>query len=119
MKVPNLVLRCVPVGVRFIVGPALAVMLLTGNASSADIRVFSGGAPQAALQHLAPEFERVTGHRLEFIFQLVTEIQRKLAAGEKADGVLLPPPPIAATGKTLPLRRAGRLLLAPAGSGAL
>jgi molybdate transport system substrate-binding protein len=117
MKVQNLVLRCGLVGVRFIVGPALAVMLLTCNARSADIRVFSGGAPQAALQHLAPEFERATGHHLEFTFRLVTEIQRKLAAGEKADVILLPVPLIVATEKTLPLRTEGRIVLARVGIG--
>jgi molybdate transport system substrate-binding protein len=103
----------------FIVGPALAIMLLTGNAGAADIHVFSGGAPQAALQHLAPEFERLTGHRLEFTFQLVTDIQRKLAAGEKADVILLPVPLIAATGKTLPLRSEGRIVLARVGIGVI
>ena len=119
MKVPNLLLRCVLVGARFIVGPTLAVMLLVGNASSADIRVFSGGAPQAALRHIAPEFERATGHRLEFTFQLVTEIQRKLAAGEKADVILLPVPLIAATERSLPLRTEGRIVLARVGIGVI
>ena len=111
MKVPNRVPRCVLT--------ALAILLLAGNARSAEIRVFSGGAPQAALQHLAPEFERVTGHRLRFTFQLVTEIQRKLAAGEKADVILLPVPLIAATEKTLPLRSEGRIVLARVGIGAI
>jgi len=119
VKIPNLVLGWVLVGVRFIVGPLLALFLLTGNASSEEIRVFSGGAPQAALRHLAPEFERATGHRLEFTFQLVTDIQRKLAAGEKADVILLPVPLIAATEKTLPLRTEGRIVLARVGIGVI
>jgi molybdate transport system substrate-binding protein len=119
MDVLGFFVRCILPGVRFIVGPALAVMLLTGNARSADIRVFSGGAPQAALRQLAPEFERATGHRLEFTFQLVTEIQRKLAAGEKADVILLPVPLIAATEKILPLRTEGRIVLARVGIGVI
>lgn len=119
MKIPNSVLRCVPVGARFIMGPALAVMLLTGEATSADIRVFSGGAPQDALRHLAPEFERATGHSVQLTFQLVTDIQRKLAAGEKADVILLPIPLIAATEKTVPLRTEGRIVLARVGIGVI
>jgi molybdate transport system substrate-binding protein len=120
MKVPRFFAqRCVLVGVRFIVGPALAVMLLTGNARSADIRVFSGGAPQDALRHLAPEFERATGHRVEFTFQLVTDIQRKLASGEKADVILLPVSLIATTEKTVPLRTEGRVVLARVGIGVI
>jgi molybdate transport system substrate-binding protein len=119
MKVQNSVLEYVLLGVRFIVGPAFAIMVLTGNARSADIRVFSGGAPQAALRHLAPEFERATGHHLKFTFALVTEIRRKLAAGEKADVILLPVPLIAATEKTLRLRTEGRIVLARVGIGVI
>jgi hypothetical protein len=83
VEVPNLLLRCVLVGMRFIVGPALAVMCLTSSGRAADIRVFSGGAPQAALQHLGPEFERATGHRLEFTFQLVTDISGNLRRAKR------------------------------------
>ena len=86
--------------------------------ASADIRVVSGGAPQEALRHLAPEFEQATGHRVELAFELVTEIQRKLAAGEKADVIMLPVPLIATTEKTIPLRTEGRIVLARVGIGA-
>ena len=119
MKVPNAMLRHVPVTLQIISGLLLALMLLTGEATPADIRVFSGGGPQDALRHLAPEFERATGHRVEFTFQLVTEIQRKLAAGEKADVILLPVPLIAATEKTVPLRSEGRIVLARVGIGVI
>jgi molybdate transport system substrate-binding protein len=105
--------------VLVVIGPLLALMLLTGKAISADIRVFSGGAPQEALRHLAPEFEQATGHRVEFTFRLVTEIQRKLAAGEKADVIMLPVPLIAATEKTVPLRTEGRIVLARVGIGVI
>jgi molybdate transport system substrate-binding protein len=92
---------CVAPGV---IGTALALAVLTGETAGADIRVFSGTAPQAALKELAPEFERATGHRIDFTFRIVGEIQAKLAAGEKADVVLLPAPLLAATEKTVPLR---------------
>ena len=119
MTVPNSMLRRILVTLQIISGPLLALMLLTGEATSADIRVFSGGGPQDALRHLAPEFERATGHRVEFTFRLVTEIQRKLAAGEKADVILLPVPLIAATEKTVPLRAEGRIVLARVGIGVI
>jgi molybdate transport system substrate-binding protein len=119
MKVPSAMLRRILVTLQIICGPLLAVMLMAGEATSADIRVFSGGGPQDALRHLAPEFERATGHRVEFTFQLVTEIQRKLAAGEKADVILLPVPLIAATEKTVPLRTEGRSVLARVGIGVI
>lgn len=115
MKVPNAMLWRVVIILQIISGAMLAVMLPTKEATSADIRVFSGGAPQEALRHLVTEFERVTGHRVEFTFKLVTEIQRKLAAGEKADLILLPVPLIAATEKVIPLRTEGRIVLARVG----
>src|SRR3954465_13151517 len=101
------------------VGLVLVAVLFTGKAQSADIRVLSGGAPQAALLQLVPEFERATGHRLKLTFQLVTEIQHKLAAGEKADVVLLPALLLAATEKTVPLRTEGRVVLARVGIGVI
>lgn len=104
-------------------GVALATVLVlslgAASAGAADIRVFSGGAPQAVLRGLAPEFEKATGHRIEFTFALVTEIQKKLAAGERADVILLPVPLIAATGNTLPLSSDGRRQLARVGIGVI
>jgi molybdate transport system substrate-binding protein len=50
---------------------------------------------------------------------LVTEIQQKLSAGEKADVILLPVPLIAATEKTVPLRPEGRIVLARVGIGVI
>jgi ABC-type molybdate transport system substrate-binding protein len=51
--------------------------------SAADIRVFSGGAPQEVLRALAPDFEKETGHRLSFTFALVTDIQKRLAPRQR------------------------------------
>jgi len=107
------------VTLRLVSRAVFALMLLNGEAMSADICVFSGGGPQDALRKLAPEFERATGHRAEFTFRLVTEIQQKLAAGEKADVILLPVPLIAATEKTVPLRSEGRIVLARVGIGVI
>jgi hypothetical protein len=68
---------------------------------------------------MAPEFEGATGHRIQFTFALVTNIQQKLAAGEKADLILLPVPLIAATEKKLPLRTEGCVVLARVGIGVI
>lgn len=100
-----------------IFGPVVGIMLVASNAEAAEIRVFSGGAPQAALLQLAPQFERATGHQLKLTFQLVTEIQRRLVAGEKADVILLPVALLGATEKTVALRAEGRIVLARVGIG--
>ncbi len=104
---------------RPIIGVLFALMLLTEEATSANIRVFSGGAPQEALQHLAPEFEQATGQRVQFTFRLVTEIQQRLAAAETADVIVLPVSLIATTERTVPLRTEGRIVLARVGIGVI
>jgi molybdate transport system substrate-binding protein len=118
MQVSNTLLRRALIPTQ-ILSPAIALALLTGPAAAADIRVFSGGAPQVALQQLAPEFEQAGGQKVDFTFRLVTEIQRKLAAGESADLIMLPLPLIAAAEKTLPLRTEGRIVLARVGIGVI
>ena len=111
--------RRVQVALQVIIASLVAFMLLTAPAVSAEIRVFSGAAPQYALRDLAPEFANATGHQVEFTFRIVSEIQHKLAAGEKADVILLPAPLLAATSKTVPLRSEGRIELARVGAGVI
>jgi molybdate transport system substrate-binding protein len=96
-----------------------ALFVSARSAPAEEIRVFSGGAPQNVLRSIAPEFEKATGHKVNFTFALVTVIQQKLTAGEKADLILLPVPLIAATEKTLPLRVEGRSPLARVGIGVI
>lgn len=103
-------------------GIGAVALLLTANITpviAADVRVFSGAAPQHVLRDLAIEFERATGHRVDFTFRLVSEIQQKLAAGEKADLILLPIPLLAATEKIVPLRPEGRVPLARLAAGVI
>jgi molybdate transport system substrate-binding protein len=112
-----------PAQVRFIrAGMITLALSLTSpiQAFADDIRLFSGGAPQRVLRELTPEFERTTGHRLVPTFALVTVIQQKLVAGEKADLLLLLPMPlIAATEKSLAMRPEGRGVLARVGIGVI
>ena len=83
--------------------------------SAAELRVYSGGAPQETLKLLAPEFEKATGHRVAFTFAVVGAIQQRLEAGEKADVVLLPAPLIDALEKKGKIRPDSRSLLARVG----
>jgi len=55
-----------------------------------DINALSGGAPKEALLVLTPEFERSTGHRVKYTYAVISEIQKKLAAGERPDVVFMP-----------------------------
>jgi len=94
---------------------ALALSASAAPVGADEIRVFSGGEPQQALRAVTPEFEKTTGHRVQFTFALVTVIQQMLAGGERADLILLPVPLIAAVEKNLALRPEGRIALARIG----
>lgn len=56
----------------------------------ATIRVFSGGAPKEVFLRLAPTFEQQTGHKVDFTFAVMSSLRDKLAAGEKADVLVMP-----------------------------
>ena len=99
--------------------PALLITIGASAVSADEIRVFSGGAPQHVLQSLAPEFEKATGHKLDFTFALVTAIQQKLAVGEKADIVMLPAPLLSVVEKALPFETGSRTSIARVGIGVI
>jgi molybdate transport system substrate-binding protein len=67
------------------------------------------------LKTIAPEFEKATGHRLNFTFAVVGAIQQRIAGGEKADVVLLPVPLLNALEAAGKLRPDSKRLLARVG----
>lgn len=56
----------------------------------ATIKILSGGAPKEVFVALTPEFERQSGHKVEFTFAVLSVLRDKLAAGEKADALIMP-----------------------------
>jgi molybdate transport system substrate-binding protein len=100
-------------------GISLVIAMISIPASAADIRVFSGGAPQQVLQSLAPEFDRANGHRTQFTFAVVGAIQQRIEAGERPDLILLPVPLMNAIDKTVALRPESRAVLARVGIGVI
>jgi molybdate transport system substrate-binding protein len=55
-----------------------------------DIRIFSGGAPKEIFLQLTPQFERQSGHKVEYVFAVMSALREKIAAGEKADVLVMP-----------------------------
>jgi len=100
----------------FLAGAA-ALAATTTCVRAAEINIYSGGAPEAALRTLAPQFEQASGHKVNFTFAIVTALQKKLLEGEKADLILLPVPLIMEIEKKIPMRREGRRVLARVGLG--
>lgn len=56
----------------------------------ATIKVLSGGAPKEVFLQLAPAFEKVTGHKMDFTFAVLSVLRDKIAAGENADVLVQP-----------------------------
>ncbi len=83
----------------------------------AEIKVLSGGAPKEALAVLTPEFESRTGHRLAYTYAVISEIQKKLAAGDTPDMVFMPLPAIDTLVKAGTLRAQPRGVLGSVGIG--
>ena len=72
---------------------ALAAAMVTSmSVSAAEIHVMSGGAPQEVFALLTPKFETQTGNKVKFTYAVITALREKLAAGEKADVLVLPVP---------------------------
>lgn len=76
---------------------ALTVVALLGTAAFADaaeIRVYCTGAPAPAVKAIAADFSAQSGHSLVFIVGQPATIEDDLAAGQRADVVILPAPAI-------------------------
>ena len=70
----------------------LAATLATASTSALakDLVVFSAGAVKAALSVLAPAWEKQSGDRLLITYAAAGDLRKKLAAGERADLLILP-----------------------------
>jgi molybdate transport system substrate-binding protein len=101
----------------------LAVMVPLGlaatAASAADIRVYSGGAPKEVLMVLTPEFEKRTGHKVRYTFAVVSELNKKLAAGERPDLIVMPVPALDNHAKAGMIKDAPRPVLGATGIGVI
>jgi molybdate transport system substrate-binding protein len=76
--------------------------------SPARIRVFSGGAPQHVFTQLTPKFEQQAGCGVDYVFEVTSALDARLAAGEIADVLVLPVPILDGHAKAGTLRGDGR-----------
>ena len=68
----------------------IALAMASSTAFAKDLVVFSAGAVKSALSALVPVWEARSGHRLIVTYASAGELRGKLAAGERADIVILP-----------------------------
>jgi molybdate transport system substrate-binding protein len=95
----------------------VALALATQPSLAADLQIYSSGAPAQVAQSLAARFGEETGHRVVLTSATIGEMQRRLAAGERPDAIILPAPAIEALDKAGRLAAGSRIDLARVGVG--
>ncbi|HEY6257520.1 MAG TPA: substrate-binding domain-containing protein [Xanthobacteraceae bacterium] len=71
-----------------------SALLLPGSGHAAEIKVLSTQATEQAYRELAPQFEKASGHKLTTIFTGTLDLQKRIAAGEAYDLILMAGPAI-------------------------
>ena len=107
-------------GAALWLGTTITVGMLAATAApslSAEIHVFTSGAPAAVEKDVATDFSRATGHQVTVTVGNLTAIQEKLSAGENPDVVIFPTPAIAALEKAGKVVAGSQLDLARVGIG--
>jgi len=77
----------------------------------ATLRILSGGAPQEVFKQLTPRFESKTGHKVDYVFTVMSALREKVAAGEPADVLVMPTNILDGYQKDGVVRGAGRAVL--------
>jgi molybdate transport system substrate-binding protein len=73
-------------GTRFTFGVAIfALAILPTSAIAAEIKALVTIGVQSAIEELAPQFEKVTGHKISATFGLSTALSRRIQDDETAD----------------------------------
>ena len=73
---------------------AASAVLLSGTAGAAEIKVLSTQATQEAYLELVARFEKATGHKVKTEFTGTLNVQKRLAAGESYDLIIMAGPAI-------------------------
>jgi molybdate transport system substrate-binding protein len=69
----------------------LFLLAPAATAHAADVQLFSGGGFRATMTELVPAFERATGHKLVVTYDSTGAFERRIAAGENFDVLLIGP----------------------------
>ena len=99
------------------IAAALSVLLLSSVTSAAEIKVLSTQATEQAYRELVPQFERATGHKVTTIFTGTLDADKRLAAGEAYDLLIMSGPSIDEHLKDGKLVAGSRVDLAKSGVG--
>jgi molybdate transport system substrate-binding protein len=67
----------------------VAVALISGVASAAEIKVLSTQATEQSYRELVPQFEKATGHKVTTIFTGTLDADKRVAANEQHDLLIM------------------------------
>jgi molybdate transport system substrate-binding protein len=73
---------------------AAGALLMSDPASAADIKVLSTQATEEAYRELVPQFEKASGHKVTTVFTGTVDANKRLAAGETYDVLIMSAPSI-------------------------
>ena len=73
---------------------AIATLLLSGAGNAAEIKVLSTQATEQSYRELVPQFENLSGHKVTTIFTGTLDADKRLAAGERYDLLIMSSPSI-------------------------
>jgi molybdate transport system substrate-binding protein len=96
---------------------AASLFILAAEANAAEIRVLSTQATEEAYRELVPQFEKTSGHKVTTVFTGTLDANKRLAAGESYDLLIMSAPSIEEhikSGKVMP---GSRVDLAKSGVG--
>src|ERR1700719_4990876 len=71
---------------------AVVAIKAAAAAEPVEVTVLTSVALTAALDELAPQFERATGNKLKIGYSLIADIKKRVIAGETADVIMLSRP---------------------------
>jgi len=100
-----------------IVVAALGVLLLPTVAQAAEIKVLSTQAVEGAYRELALQFEKASGHKVTTTFTGTLDAQKRIAAGETYDLIIMAGPSIDELIKSGKVAPGSRVDLARSGVG--
>jgi len=73
---------------------AAGALLISDPGSAADIKVLSTQATEEAYRELVPQFEKASGHKVSTVFTGTLDANKRLAAGETYDVLIMSAPSI-------------------------
>jgi molybdate transport system substrate-binding protein len=94
---------------------AFAALLSSGAGNAAEIKVLSTQATEQSYRELVPQFEKASGHKVTTIFTGTLDADKRLAAGERYDLLIMSSPSIDEHMKDGKLVKASRVDLAKSG----